>query len=69
MCLWNCEARKRNLCCFAVASQTAKVIATECDDYLMKMEKALKETIDKAKKERESNEGEKIFANDMIDKR
>ena len=27
----------------------------------MKMEKALKETIDKAKKERESNEGEKIF--------
>ena len=38
----------------------------------MKMEKALKETIDKAKKKkkkRESNEWEKIFANDMTDKR
>ena len=40
----------------------------------MKMEKALKETTDKAKKKkkkkkRESNEWEKIFANDMTDKR
>ena len=33
----------------------------------MKMEKALKETIDKAK--RESSEWEKILANDMTDKK
>ena len=39
--LWNCEERKRNCARFAVAPQTAKVMAMVHDKCLVKMEKAL----------------------------
>ena len=39
--LWNCEEGKRNCARFAIAPQTAKVMAMVHDKCLVKMEKAL----------------------------
>lgn len=40
-CLWHCEEGKGNFCLFTVIHQTAKVMATILDEFLVKMEKAL----------------------------